>query len=491
MERRLPATTASGAESRTDGYVLVSRLFLKALALVYLAAFLSLAGQITALAGSAGIFPLDEQLAAHAAAGWLERLLRYPSLFWFAAGDHALQAAAWFGVGFAVMLLFGWFERLSLVALFLLYLSLFHAGQLFMNFQWDYLLLEAGFLGIFLPGRAMLVIWLFRWLLFRLRLLSGVSKLVSGDAGWSGLTALTTYFETQPLPHVGAWYAHQLPDWLLRFGTGATLFVELVVPFFFFLPRRWRLTGAALTILWQLLIIATSNHNFFNLLTIALCLFLLDDRALAAMLPGALRRRWQERAAPAGASALARGAALIGALVIVPVSLLLAADMVSPRPLPPVLAGVVDVLRPLHIVNRYHVFPTVDTQRIELQIEGSADGVSWRPYRFRYKPGDPAVAPPFVVPHQPRIDWLMWFVPKSPVFLPWFDRFLDRLLAGEPAVLAQLGENPFPDGKPQALRVRAYRYRFTDAATRAATGNWWVREPLGPFLGLPGRRERR
>ncbi|MFM1891104.1 MAG: hypothetical protein RLZ44_181, partial [Pseudomonadota bacterium] len=349
--------------------------------------------------------------------------------------------------------------------------------------------LEAGFLAIFLPGRGRLVIWLFRWLLFRLRLLSGLSKLTSGDAGWSGLTALGSYFETQPLPHIGAWYAHQLPDWLLRFGTGATLFVELVVPFFFFLPRRWRVTGATLTILWQLLIIATSNHNFFNLLTIALCLFLLDDRAVAALLPRRLAARWLAPGSQNRPSTLARGGALLSAVVIVPVSLALAYDMLQARPLPDAVRAVVDTVRPLHIVHRYHVFPTVDSERIELEIEGTADGVHWQPYRFRYKPGDPSTMTAFVVPHQPRIDWLMWFVPKSPVFLDWFDRFLGRLLAGEPTVLAQLAHNPFAAAPPQALRISWYRYRFTDPATRERTGNWWQREYLGPFFPLPARQQ--
>jgi hypothetical protein len=486
MPMRALFHAATGPEG--DGYVVVSRLFLKALALVYLAAFASLAAQIEALAGRGGIYPLVEQLAAFADASWVERLLGYPSLFWFMAGDGALTLAAWAGCGIALVLLLGLLERISLVALFLLYLSLFHAGQVFTNFQWDYLLLEAGFLAIFLPGRGVLVIWLFRWLLFRLRFLSGLSKLISGDAGWTGLTALTTYFETQPLPHVGAWYAHQLPEWLLRAGTGLTLFLELVVPFFFFLPRRWRLTGAVLTILWQVLIIATSNHNFFNLLTIALCLFLLDDRAVAALLPARLAERWRQRARRVGQHRLAVFGAWLAAALVVPVSLALATEMVAGKPLPGMVQRVVEIVRPLRIVNRYHVFPTVDTVRIELELEATRDGVTWRPYRFRYKPGDGARAPPFVVPHQPRIDWMMWFVAKNPVFLNWFDRFLDRLLQAEPALLSQLAEVPFSGERPKAVRVTAYRYRFTEPESHRVTGAWWTRESLGPFFALPLRR---
>lgn len=471
----------------TDSHVLVSRLFLKALALIYLAAFVSLAGQILALAGSGGIFPLSAQLQAHANLDWPHRLFAYPSLFWLADSDLALQGATWAGGGLAVVLLFGIYERAALILLFLLYLSLMHAGQIFLNFQWDYLLLEAGFLAIFLPGGGRLVVWLLRWLLFRLRFLSGLSKLASGDPGWSGLTALSTYFETQPLPHIGAWYAQQLPDWLLRVGTGATLIMELVVPLLFFLPRRWRLAGAGLTILWQLLIIATSNHNFFNLLTIALCLFLLDDRVLSAWLPKALATRWRDRAVQ-GAGLPVRAGAWLTAVVVVPLSLALTIEMLWPQWLPVQAELVISGLHNLHIAHRYHVFPSVNTERIELILEGTADGQTWHAYHFRYKPGDPAKAPAFIVPHQPRIDWMMWFVPSHPLFLEWFDRFLARLLANDPAVTGQLADNPFPNEPPQAIRVSAYRYRFSDAQTHVTQGSWWQREFLGPFYPLPLRR---
>ncbi|MGE5154324.1 MAG: lipase maturation factor family protein, partial [Bdellovibrio bacteriovorus] len=257
-------------------YRLVAWVFLRLLGLIYLAAFASLAPQIEALAGSQGIYPMSEQLQLAAEQHGALRLLAYPSVFWIAPGDWALVAVAWGGAALGLLLTLwpwlgpvrgrDWGERALLILLFLLYLSLVHAGQYFTHFQWDNLLLEAGFLAILLPGGTRLVIWLFRWLLFRLRFESGLSKLISGDPGWRDLTALRHYFETQPLPHAGAWYAHQLPDWLLRLGTGGTLFVELVVPFFIFLPRPWRLFAAWVTILWQVLIIATSNHNFFNLL---------------------------------------------------------------------------------------------------------------------------------------------------------------------------------------------------------------------------------
>ncbi|HHH13741.1 MAG TPA: hypothetical protein ENJ98_05845, partial [Thiolapillus brandeum] len=286
----------------TEEYRLASALFLKALALIYLAAFLSLAPQIAGLAGPEGVLPfhlyLEQTLQEHG----LTALLQVPVVFWLGSPDLALQGVAWTGAGLSLLVLAGRWQQGALVLLFLFYLSLYRAGQVFMNFQWDTLLLEAGLLAIFLQrSPTALVLFLFHWLLFRLRFMSGFFKLASGDPSWSGFTALDHYFETQPLPHAGAWFAHWLPHWLHQAGVGLTFFSELVVPFFLFLPRLWRLAAVAVTLLMQGLILATSNHNFFNLLTIALCLLLLDDRLLARLLPAALRRRLlREPARPAG-----------------------------------------------------------------------------------------------------------------------------------------------------------------------------------------------
>lgn len=465
-----------------EDYRVVTYLFLKGLALIYLAAFLSLAGQIEGLAGSAGILPLvDEQAAlAERLGGW--RYLAVPSIFWMNASDAVLAWTPWVGALGAVFLLMGVFPRLMLIALYALYLSLYHAGSLFMNFQWESLLLEAGFLSVFLAnGGSRLFIWLMRWLLFRLRFLSGISKIISGDPTWSGLTALNTYFETQPLPHAGAWYAHQLPEWVLKAGTAATLGIEILVPFLFLAPRRWRLVGAGLTILMQLAIIATSNHNFFNLLTILLCLFLLDDRALTRLMPRTLfsvLEWWVDQPREARGREMVVGTAAAGIIVAVSAMQVV---LMALRIEPPAALAVIDrVAASYAISNRYHVFPVMDTDRPELITEWSMDGVTWRPLEFLYKPGDPARAPQFIVPHHPRLDWIMWFVPKGGApFVYTYQRFLERLREGSRPVLALLPEGAFKDGPPKYLRAQVYRYRFTDARTYAETGAWWTRQYLG------------
>lgn len=232
MRRLSPGHWFSHLLAPDPRYALTGALFLRLLALIYLAAFISAAIEITGLVGADGILPAGDHLGRlHERAGTVA-WLRFPTLFWLDHSDTSLQATAYAGCFFAVMLLAGWRPLLSTVALFVLYLSLFRVGQVFFNFQWDYLLLEAGFLAIFLTaGPNRLLVFLFHWLLFRLRFLSGLSKILTEDPTWANLTTLRYYFETQPLPHMGSWYAHQLPDWLLRTGTGFTLFVELVVPF--------------------------------------------------------------------------------------------------------------------------------------------------------------------------------------------------------------------------------------------------------------------
>lgn len=470
-----------------DRYRLTAWLFLRLIALIYLAAFASAALEIVGLVGQNGILPAAEHLARLEQRFGDARWVRVPTLFWIAHGDTALLAAAYAGCAAALLLFIGWRPLLTTLLLFLLYLSLFRVGQLFFNFQWDYLLLEAGFLSIFLTaGPNRLLVFLFHWLLFRLRFLSGLSKLLSEDPSWRGLTALNDYFETQPLPHMGAWYAHQLPDWLLRAGTGATLFVELLVPFLIFLPRPFRLFAALATIAIQLLIILTSNHNFINLLTIALCLFLLDDRAVGRLVPDGLRRR-----ADAPGRGLLQKILLppLGALLLLVSSLAMYDFVAGRRGADTWTAAATAWMRGWGLANVYHIFPTMQKERQELVIEGSNDGRHWQAYRFRYKPNSPDERPAFIVPLHPRLDWMIWFIPpQNPAMRPWFERFLWQLHQNAPAVTGLLRHNPFPDAGPRYLRILAYRYRFTTREERRETGRVWHAELLGEFPRVPPRR---
>ena len=473
-----------------ERYRLAAGLFLRAIALIYLAAFVSAALEITGLVGENGILPAGDYLESvrrhYGDLAWL----RVPTLFWIDHSDRALLAVSTVGCVISILLLLGWRPLLCTSLLFLLYLSLFRVGQIFFNFQWDFLLLEAGLLSIFLTqGPSRLLILLFHWLLFRLRFLSGLAKVMSGDPTWSGLTTLRYYFETQPLPHVGSWYAHQLPDWLLRTGTGATLFVELVVPFFIFLPRPFRLFAAGATIFIQVLIIATSNHNFINLLTIALCLFLLDDRALR-WLPDRLGRVADVARGRLAAVALHRVLLLPLAALVFVTSLHVSIEFFTQRPRSDgPLTVLSDIVRTWGQGNVYHVFPNMQTERQELTIEGSHDGLEWKAYRFKYKPNVPSDTPAFIVPLHPRLDWMIWFIPpQNPAMRHWFEAFLWRLHQGSPTVKALLAHTPFPGKGPRYVRVLSHRFRFSTPEERDRDGNFWQSEYLGEFPRVPPRR---
>ena len=479
------------SDRHDNTYLLISGIFLRLLGVIYLIAFASIGVQIDGLIGSQGILPIAARLDELAQTGDIELFLQVPTLFWINAGDATLIGAAGAGCLAAVLILLNIGQRAALIAAFILYLSLFHAAQPFLNFQWDALLLESGFLAIFLTPRSRVVIWLFRWLLFRLRFMSGLSKLASGDPAWSGLVALDTYFEVQPLPNPVAWYVHQWPEWLLKAGTIGTLFVELLVPFMMFLPRRWRFTAAWLTIFWQVLIIITSNHNWINFLTIILCLFLFDDRAISRVLPGFMQTRLQLQAAgdkqvdrliPVAVGVLALAIFTVGTLKLV--------ELGSGHRFSGITGKVLDFTTAYSVVNKYHVFPTMTRKRIELEILGSHNGLDWQPYQFKYKPQQLDRRPAFILPHQPRLDWQMWFVTLHPKHFPWFDNFMQALLAGSPSVSKLLAHNPFPDNPPRFLRVEAYEYHFTRKDERERSGRWWKRTALGPFTPLPWMERR-
>ena len=462
-------------------YELVSFLFLRGIGLIYLAAFLSFAVQVPGLIGSHGILPLAEFTDAVAASAGRERFWLMPMVFWWNSSDLAIRVVCAAGVACSLLLICNFLPRLSLVLLYVLYLSLLYAGQVFMTYQWDTFLLEAGFLALLLSCARMPGIWLLRWLLFRFMFMSGVVKLLSGDPTWWNLSALSYHFETQPLPTPLAWYAAQLSPATLRFATGVVFFIELALPFLIFAPRRLRFCAAFGILLLELGILLTGNYNWFNIQTMWLCLPLFDDAALHRLLParliGLLPPAPPERATRAATTVA------VGALTLLIVFCSLVEMDLRFGGNPPAIAQRIDrFIEPLRIVNNYGLFAIMTTEREEIVIEGSSDGTEWREYEFRYKPGDLFRAPPWNIPHQPRLDWQMWFAAlEDPRRLPWFWRFLQRLLENEPSVTTLLQKNPFADQPPVYVRAQFYDYTFTDSA-RKTTGRWWERRLRGPYF---------
>jgi hypothetical protein len=439
-------------------------LFLRLHALVYLAAFLSLAVQITGLVGSRGLLPaarfLEETRREMGAHGYWA----FPTLAWLNPSDGFLQFLCWGGAVVALAALVVRRPAMLFAPLWFLWLSLVVVGQDFLSFQWDILLLESGFLAMFLPLRPQVVAWLYRALLFRLMFSSGVVKLTSGDQTWRDLTALQYHYETQPIPNAVAWFVHQVPAWVQTVSCAVMFAVELAVPFLIFGPPRVRRASGVVLIALQALIAATGNYAFFNLLAALLCVPLFYDVPAAEPEPG-----WKR------AASLALAGWILAAGLV---------QLTSLFTQPP--AGALLVWGPLsrwNIVNSYGLFAVMTTSRPEIVVQGSLDGEIWRDYEFRYKPGDLKRRPPFVAPHQPRLDWQMWFAALGEHRQNlWFTNLMVRLLEGSPEVQALLGKNPFPDRPPRYVRAVRHDYRFTDWGVLRREGGWWRREYTGLYF---------
>lgn len=491
---RRPTAPLLALLGHRENYVLTRGLFLRALGLVYLAAFLSLGTQITGLVGSRGILPVGDFLTAATSALGDGAWRQLPTLLWLDHSDAFLRGLCVAGVFLAALVVLDLWTLPALAGLWALYLSVFYAGQDFLGFQWDILLLETGFLAIFFaplswPGRrgglpSLSVLWLLRLLVFRLMLGSGVAKLVSGDPTWRDLSATAYHYQTQPLPTPLGWALHHLPLSAHRAEVGFTFVAELVAPFLIFAPRPLRLGGAAVMMLLQVMILLTGNFAFFNWLSLALCLTLLDDAALRRLAPQRLRARLE--AHPTGEPTRSRQSAhlaLFGLFLMLNLTQLarmVGAEAFIPEP----VERLEKRLSSYQLVNTYGLFATMTTVRPEIVLEGSNDGRTWREYRFRYKPGDLRRLPGWVAPHQPRLDWQMWFaaLQGSPNQTPWMGPFIWRLLRGEPQVLSLLGPVPFPDGPPRLIRGRLYEYTYTTPERRRLTGQWWTRRLLGEYF---------
>jgi len=294
--------------------------------------------------------------------------------------------------------------------------------------------------------------------------MSGVVKLMSGDPTWRNLTALNYHYFTQPLPTPIAWYMAQLPGWFQKASTVFVFFLELLVPLLIFAPLRLRRVSACLMIGLQVLILLTGNYTFFNLLAIALCVFLF------ANVP------------PRPETRVHRGVTLALLVFVLTTSGLQFLEMFH-LPLPAPAQSYLAWISPLRLVNSYGLFAVMTTTRPEIVVEGSNDGTTWTPYEFRYKPGDVKRAPPWVAPYQPRLDWQMWFAALgSADENRWYYNFAGRLLQGSAPVLGLLERNPFPGGPPRYIWAVVYDYRFTDFAERRSSGAWWRREEKGMYL---------
>ena len=510
-------------------------IFLRALGLIYFSAFLSLVFQICGLIGPAGILPAGEYLQAVANSTGHARYWYAPTLLWFTASSRMLIGLCWTGLIASVLVTFNLWPRSMLAVCFVCFISFVSAASAFSGYQSDGMLLEAGFISLFLappgwrpglgrwhlPIRSSMFLLLWEW--FRIYFESGVAKIASGDPEWRHFTAMDDYYQNGPLPTWIGWYVQHFPHWFHAATALGTLAVELVLVWMLFLPRRWRIVCFLIVTPWQIAIILTANYTFLNYLVLVLGFLLLDGRFFAQFLP----RRWKERtlgaarataeseagpasfgsysirqlgAAPSIEASVAennRGRTWVEqslprfafpriAITAVVFGWLFYASTVQmiwmiwpgfPLPVTPVVA-----LEPFRIAERYGLFAVMTRGRYEIEFQGSADGQNWVTYPFRFKPQDPSKAPGIYAPYQPRLDWNLWFASlgewRSNPIVPSTE---ERLLTGASDVLSLFAANPFPHEPPRQVRAVVWQYWFTTPVEKRAQGLWWRRELLGLY----------
>lgn len=463
-------------ERKAPQYSLGTWLFLRALGGVLLVAFISANAQIEGLIGESGLFP---------AAFWLDDLRAQgegfwsaPSLAWLSASNASLHGVCYLGAVASLLVVAGRFCVPALVLAFVAYLSVVNVGASFFAYQWDALLLESCLVAIPLatwrwkrgalnaPALARYALYFLNW---RLVFCSGIVKL--GGPTWSDLSALEFHYWTQPLPGPLSWYVHQLPDWMHSVSVVLVLIAELVLPWGLFAPGKPRRIAALGLMALQAVFMLTGNFGFFNLLALTLCLAALDDDWLRTKLPARVlpataetrRPRWRQTMAVA-----------LMTLALVPTF----GTLFGWRHLPATVGNAYVSLSRFRPVSSYGLFARMTTERMEFICEGTLDGETWLRYEFVAKPDVPRRLPRLSAPHLPRLDWGLWFAALGhPAYEPLVDELQSALERAEVDVLSLLRHDPFDGARPQAVRVRRVRQRFSTWAEHSSDGVYWVQEP--------------
>lgn len=462
----------------TADYDLARLVLQRGIAAIYVIAFLGAALEFPALLGERGLLPVPRYLA---------RVTRLPgpSLFRWHFSDKFLRAVAFLGMALGLSVVLGlpqagppWVPMLVFLALWLLYMSIVNIGQVFYGFGWEILLLEAGFLAAFLGSNQsttpVITLFLFRWLVFRLEFGAGMIKM-RGDPVWRDLTALYYHHETQPMPNPLSWFFHHLPKPLHKVEVLGNHFAQLVVPFFLFAPQPVASWAAAVVLVTQAWLLLSGNFAWLNTITLILAFSAISDPVLAGLginAPGL--------SAP-GTHGTAGNLGWFAAVVLLMGTLMLVLSWWPLRNLFSRNQAMNASFNRWRLANAYGAFGSITRDRLEVTVEGW-DGVVWREYGFRGKPGDPARMPRQWAPYHLRLDWMMWFLALGQPGMNWFVPFLQKLLDADPATLKLLREDPFARTPPLEVRARVFAYRYTTWQERRESGNWWVREPLGMLV---------
>ncbi len=467
-------------------------------------AFLALWFQMEGLIGPSGILPAGDLLTAvrqadpgASLASGLQRWLLIPSLLWIGSGTFAVHLLCAAGLAAAVLVMARLYPRWALAVCLVCFLSFLSTAQVFASYQSDGMLMTAGVIGLFLDAEKPNW-WSFfslRWLWFTIYFGSGWAKWASGDPQWRHLTALDHYYENGPLPAALGWYAQNLlPHGIEATIALAILVMELGLAWLCFGPRRARITLFWITTPFQIAIILTANYGFLNWLVLGLGFALLDDRHLRWLLRRLARRgrplcSWRFQAAsneaPATVSSGARWSNWVLIALVLITALNLGHRVWRRIPAPERLDT---ALAPFRVVDSFGLFAVMTRARYEIEFQGTNDGITWTPYPFRFKPQDPARAPGWFGPYQPRFDWNLWFASLGTYAdNPWVEETEIGLLRGDAAVLGLFAHNPFPQGPPRAVRAVLWQYWFSTPAQQRQQHIWWTRRQLGLYAPLLAR----
>ena len=460
-------------------YWLARQILQRGVAVVYLIAFIAAARQFRALIGEHGMLPVPRFVAR-------VPFTTAPSIFHIHYSDRVFAVVCWFGAALSAAVVAGvtdlvplWSAMLMWLALWILYLSIVNVGQRWYGFGWESLLLEAGFLAMLLgndeTAPPVLVLWLVRWLLFRVEFGAGLIKL-RGDPCWRDLTCLYYHHETQPMPGPLSWFFHHLPKPLHRVEVAGNHFAQLVVPFALFAPQPVASAAAAIVIVTQLWLVLSGNFAWLNWLTIILAFGVIDHSAFVSVLP------------VPDPPALPSPPLWFAGVVIGFTALTVFLSYWPVRNLISSHQRMNAAFNPYHLINTYGAFGSIGRIRYEVVIEGTGESeiteqTVWKEYGFKGKPGDPHRLPPQWAPYHLRLDWLMWFAALSPLYArDWLGPFVTRLLQNDPPTLRLIGHNPFPESPPRYVRAQLYQYRFTTWRELLRERMWWRRTLVGEYL---------
>lgn len=457
-----------------DRYSIAIDIYTRLMGILYLVVYVPFLYQIKGLYGEKGLRPIGLFLDNVYKRFGRKSYYLVPSVWWFCSKEWALYGLVWAGIFFGGLLSLGVWPPVMLLLLFIIHLSLVSAGQDFMSFGWETLLLEFTIASVLLTATVPYNVlgWLtLNFIFVRFMLQAGASKLLTRDKTWRDLTATAYHYLTQPIPNMQAWYAHKLPMWFQKGSTLVMFWVELVVPLLVFSPESVRLFCffnffGLFFVIWQ-----TGNFSYLNFMCAIFSVLFIGNRFLEPFIG-------------VPAQGVETGWIWYGIVSVLALGLLFlqVINLWNYFFKEQWIGKVLGKVQPFHISQPHQLFSMMTTQRHEVVIEGSYDKQNWKEYLFYYKVSDVARRPVRIAPYQPRLDWQAWFLPlRNFQSQYWFHTMIQKLLEGEPSVTQLLRYNPFAEAPPKYVRVLLYDYEFTTWEERKRTGNWWKRRLIGEY----------